>query len=307
MALTFPASHYVAEDWVTPQYTRTMSVDSGSGPQRVLLSVVQTDRYKNGYILSATYGGASMTIGPQVLYANREVRLFYLYNPPAGVNSLVVTCLDSSSRIGAWGGCYDGLTATPVANVVGVNNAGTNWSNISLTQTAAAGQQAVVMAWRELPGVSYTSGTLTERYDANSRYIADILSSGPSAMLAFASASSSGGYYYTFALDLAGGITVKKVYARLVNASGAPLTNQTGIRYAYWDATTPDACVGSPLHSGTAETTDTNGYIEVLVPDSAKLNGETGFLVLSNTDGSVAQTPAASCFAGPVLVTVTTS
>jgi hypothetical protein len=101
-----------------------------------------------------------------------------------------------------------------------------------------------------------------------------------------------------------GGVTVKKVIANVVNASGSLLPNLANIKWAFFDQTTPNA-LQYPVNVGTAEGTDGSGQIEVLVPNSTLSNGGVGYLILSDTDGTVSQSPSANSFAGPVTVTVT--
>lgn len=104
----------------------------------------------------------------------------------------------------------------------------------------------------------------------------------------------------------AAGGTTKTVTITLVTSptDGTVRASLSGLKWAFFDNTTPDSFT-APTDKGAVETTDGSGVLEISVPNSTKANGETGYLVVTDSDGTTSQSPAAKVFAGPVTVTVT--
>lgn len=80
-----------------------------------------------------------------------------------------------------------------------------------------------------------------------------------------------------------------------------PAANLSGLRWAWFDQATPDAML-APTDKGTGESTDATGLLVIPLANTAKLSGETGWLIVTNSDGTTTQSPGAKAFSGPVQV-----
>ena len=95
---------------------------------------------------------------------------------------------------------------------------------------------------------------------------------------------------------LLGGVTVTLT---LVNESGVPIPNLTNLQWAFFDQTLP-ADMLAPVDQGDDEATDAGGVLTVRCRHSQLTPGNTGYFIVSNTDGTERQDPAQQAFAGPV-------
>lgn len=96
--------------------------------------------------------------------------------------------------------------------------------------------------------------------------------------------------YSTFVGDIAATVVlsgnmsqVARLILDLVTRNGSPQADLTGIKYAIYSGTTVDS-LGSLLTSGTAETTDGSGRIEIEVPTANR--GSTVMVMLQSSDGT---------------------
>lgn len=87
----------------------------------------------------------------------------------------------------------------------------------------------------------------------------------------------------------------------LTTNGSTPAASLTGLKWAWFDQATPDAFV-APTDKGTAETTDASGVLVVPLANTAKAAGETGWLIVTDSDGTTTQSPAHKAFSGPVQV-----
>jgi hypothetical protein len=101
-----------------------------------------------------------------------------------------------------------------------------------------------------------------------------------------------------------GGPVTKTVTITLTTQSGVPRANLSGLKWAFWDVATPDQITGAPVNKGTGETTDANGVLVLSVPDSSLTNAQIGWLNVTDSNGTLTQTPRHKAFAGPVAVSV---
>lgn len=81
--------------------------------------------------------------------------------------------------------------------------------------------------------------------------------------------------------------------------SGNPRANLTGMKWAFFDQTTPDA-LGQPTAKGTLATTNSSGVAVLNISGTQLSPGATGWLIFSNSDGTATQSNLIS-FAGPVV------
>lgn len=96
--------------------------------------------------------------------------------------------------------------------------------------------------------------------------------------------------------DPPAGVT-KAAVVTLVDANGAPRANLTGLKWAWWDGM---PWSGGPFKEGGAVgTTDANGVFAQPITTAHNV-GETGYLLITDSDGTTTQNPNA--FAAPVAV-----
>lgn len=79
-----------------------------------------------------------------------------------------------------------------------------------------------------------------------------------------------------------------------------PASSLTGLKWAFFDQVNPGSFV-APVAQGTTESTDGSGVLVLNITGSALNAGDIGWLVISNSDGTTTQSPAASAFCGPVV------
>lgn len=80
-----------------------------------------------------------------------------------------------------------------------------------------------------------------------------------------------------------------------------PSANLTGLRWAFFDQALPNL-LATPTATGTNGSTNSSGVITVNVTGTTLTAGATGYLIVSDTTGSVTQSPSCKAFSAPVLV-----
>jgi hypothetical protein len=85
----------------------------------------------------------------------------------------------------------------------------------------------------------------------------------------------------------------------LVDESEVPLANQLGLRWAWFDQSTPDQ-FSQPTDRGADGATDGFGVLSLAIGNSVLVSGETGWLIVTNSDGALGVQHMA--FSGPVAV-----
>ena len=79
-----------------------------------------------------------------------------------------------------------------------------------------------------------------------------------------------------------------------------PAASLSGLKWSWWDQSTPN--LGEyPTARGTVESTDASGVMTISVASNLSPGG-IGWLVVTNSDGTTGQSPAAKAFSGPVAV-----
>lgn len=87
----------------------------------------------------------------------------------------------------------------------------------------------------------------------------------------------------------------------LTDAAGTPWASLTGLKWAFFDQVTPNL-FAAPVAKGTAGTTNASGVMTVSIAGTSLATGATGWLAVTDSDGTTTQTPAAKAFGGPVAV-----
>lgn len=149
----------------------------------------------------------------------------------------------------------------------------------------------------------------------NTDYVIDTVESGVAVLQILADFSSNANFVLTDAVatltgnnsiqsnsSSTGSITTaagtKSVSTTLVNVSGTPLSNLSGLRWAFFDQSNVSA-LSMPVASGSSGSTDANGLFAVNVTTSLPV-GSAGWLIITNSDGNPATNH--KCYAGPAVV-----
>lgn len=102
------------------------------------------------------------------------------------------------------------------------------------------------------------------------------------------------------ALGYSGAVTKTVSIALTTNGSTAA-ANLSGLRWSFFDQATPDLFT-APSAKGSGETTDGSGLLVVDVSASSLAAGQTGWLIVTDSDGTTTQNPSARAFSGPAVV-----
>lgn len=87
----------------------------------------------------------------------------------------------------------------------------------------------------------------------------------------------------------------------LTSNGTAPVPGLTGLHWAFFDEALPSAFT-APAAQGSVETTDGSGVLVLNITGSTLNAGDTGWLIVTDSDGTTTQSPAAKAFSGPVVV-----
>lgn len=101
--------------------------------------------------------------------------------------------------------------------------------------------------------------------------------------------------------------TTKTITVTLINESGVPRSNLSALKWAFWDYATPALIfsnTAAPSASGASGSTNALGVFTAAVSLSSLTAGQYGWLVITNSDGTLSQSPKHSAFSGPVVVRV---
>ena len=94
--------------------------------------------------------------------------------------------------------------------------------------------------------------------------------------------------------------TTKTASVTLVDTAGALRPSLTGLKWSWSDQATPDLSE-YPTDKGTGATTNAAGVFSITVKTNLAA-AATGWLVVTDSDGTTAQSPVAKAFSGPVAV-----
>lgn len=96
---------------------------------------------------------------------------------------------------------------------------------------------------------------------------------------------------------------MRKAEIPLVSTANSPQANKRNIKYAFFDQTTPDLFAAPVDKGGTygfGAVTGADGVLTIPLPNTTKTAGQTGSVVVSDSDGNTATVHKAFC--GPVVV-----
>jgi hypothetical protein len=93
---------------------------------------------------------------------------------------------------------------------------------------------------------------------------------------------------------IVGAYYAKHASITLVDATGAPRANLSGLKWAFFDQATPDTLL--------APATNASGVFSAPLLNTSLAVGATGLLLVSDTNGAATQSPSSKAFCAPVLV-----
>lgn len=95
---------------------------------------------------------------------------------------------------------------------------------------------------------------------------------------------------------------VASITVTLTDALNAAIPNLSGLSWAWWDDPILATQV-APDDNGTGATTDSNGVFSIgTLSGSSLASGQTGWLEVTDSDGTVGQSPIGKVAAGPVVI-----
>lgn len=95
-------------------------------------------------------------------------------------------------------------------------------------------------------------------------------------------------------------IGTRTVQITLTTNGTTPAASLTGLKWAWFDSADPSS-FDAPTDSGSIETTDGSGVLNISVR-SALASGGIGWLIITNSDGTTTQSPPHKAFSGPIEV-----
>lgn len=103
------------------------------------------------------------------------------------------------------------------------------------------------------------------------------------------------------ALAFVPALTARTVTLTLAYEGGSTAAaSLTGLKWAWFDSPQPQS-FAAPTSKGAVEATDGSGVLTISV-QSSLASGGVGWLIVTNSDGTTGQSPAAKAFSGPVAV-----
>lgn len=81
----------------------------------------------------------------------------------------------------------------------------------------------------------------------------------------------------------------------------SPAADLSGLKWAFFDEVTPNL-FNAPTAQGTGATTDSSGTISITITGTSLTAGQIGWLILTDSNGTVTQNPPAKAFSGPVTI-----
>ncbi len=94
---------------------------------------------------------------------------------------------------------------------------------------------------------------------------------------------------------------IASISVTLTDVNNVAIPNLTGLIWAWWD----DPIVENqsvPTDAGNGGTTDPSGIFAVSLPGSSLTAGQIGWIEITDSDGTVSQSPIGKVAAGPVVI-----
>lgn len=113
--------------------------------------------------------------------------------------------------------------------------------------------------------------------------------------------TNTGGSATTTAATLTVNAAALTVTITLTTDGTTPAASLTGLKWAFFDQVTPDLFL-APVAKGAIETTDGSGVLVIPITGTSLIAGQTGWLTITNSNGSASQSPAHKAFSGPAVL-----
>ncbi|MFZ6813551.1 sialate O-acetylesterase [Undibacterium sp. Rencai35W] len=325
------ANTYIA--WVAPAaHPNWKSTEFDKSNNWVVNQETASNQFSKEYASPyATYAAGGL---PQGSYFGELARMVMA----VGVPLYLVPCAVGSTSLASWGvntalNTYYGI-ALDRANKLGATGhkfvlwwQGENDANDTTTQTAYTnGLNAIINDWvSRFPGVKWLLANINNIVDGGGTYpnftpihnaiaavaagntnvvgIADMSGAWSSPNTHFGQGA--GTEITTVATRMFNAMNLafysRVVSLNIVDASGNPLTNITGINWAIYNEATPDQ-LAAPASKGSGAAINGAGLLTLAIPTISVAVGGTAWLEFSTSNGTTTQSPAARSFAGPVVV-----
>lgn len=262
-------------------------------------TVTVTNRAINGTKTADWASGGANLIAAKSAFSSASVTHVHIMlgaNDAAAANLVSAsTYLSNLSGIctDLTGAGYKVILSYPTYIPAGANSNATTAASVALAQSYQAQIDSLINGTTILRG-----DTLAWNYfqDTLSEYQSD--QTHPTATGARSLAT-----MWVRAIDaaLAASGTSRTVSLTLTTDGSTPAASLTGLKWAFFDEVTPDD-FAAPVSQGSVETTDGSGVLSLSVNTSLG-SGATGWLIVTDSDGTTTQSPAHKAFSGPVTVT----
>lgn len=160
MAIAFDSAADLGYDAAATSLTTAYTVGSGSNRCLIVAVVGSEELGESELITGVTYNGVAMTLidryGGTLATGNRDLHLYYLLNPAAGTNNVVVSG-NTTMWMGALAASYTGVLGIDIYTVAGNFQVGTS-ATWSTTNSNNAGGTQVDNCWLVLAENTYTAG-----------------------------------------------------------------------------------------------------------------------------------------------------
>ncbi len=97
------------------------------------------------------------------------------------------------------------------------------------------------------------------------------------------------------------GVPATSVTLTLTTDGSTPAASLSSLKWAFFDEATPDGFT-APAAQGAVESTDGSGVLVLDITGSSLYEGDTGWLIVTDSDGTTTQSPTHKAFSGPVTV-----
>lgn len=88
-----------------------------------------------------------------------------------------------------------------------------------------------------------------------------------------------------------------------VSPDGTVRSSVSGLKWAFYTSTNfPDFLLDPPASTGTDASLNAQGQLSITIEDTTMQSGETGWLIITNSDGTAEQDPPSLAFCAPVVV-----
>lgn len=284
-------------------------------------------------VAAPTFTGAIPTLtGTQGAALAVQSPTIASYFTGTGITYTVSTALPSGISINSSTGVISGTPATDTdwsGTVTATNGGGAISSNtfaitislasspVAFTGTVPAQSGTVGSAYGTLSLAGYFSGSLTPyTYSVFSGALPGGLSLNTSTGQITGTPTTAGSFSAvvratdtgsntantgTIAWTIAAAVATT-VSITLTTDGTTPAASLTGLKWAFWDEVTPDLFAAAPVAKGAAETTDASGVFSASITGTALTVGATGYLIVTNSDGTTTQGAALKGYVGPVTV-----